>query len=70
MLSREEVSDLTKEAVEVWNSILEHDESCDKCTNQAECLDMWLLRSKAALITEKIAKPSNFLGKDDYARYL
>lgn len=69
MLSREEVSELTKEAVLVWNSILEHDESCDKCKNQAECLDMWLLRSKAALITEKVAKPSKFLGKTDYERY-
>jgi len=70
MLSREEVRELTKEAVLVWNVILEHDESCDKCKYQVECLDVWLLRSKAALITEKIDKPSKFLGKDDYARYM
>jgi hypothetical protein len=69
MLSREEVHNLTVEAVLVWNSILEHDESCDKCKSHVECLDMWLLRSKAALITEKIDKPSKFLGKDDYVRY-
>lgn len=70
MLSHQEWVDVVKEAVIVWDSIVSHDESCDTCKLQGECLEMWLLRQKAAIIQEKVDNPGRFLGKTDYDRYL
>lgn len=70
MLSREEWEDSVKESVIVWDSIVKHDETCESCKKGQECLEMWLLRAKAALFDEKAANPGKFTGKADYDRYL